>query len=96
MINQIVPTEISKKLFKIGLSRDINKESFSCNLNALVSFESIEKLSKLALWSSTNLWLLWSWYNNILKVKQIGNSIFGLVYHQFPICLTLRMLLIPS
>ena len=35
-------------MFKIGLSRDINKDSFNCDLNALFSFKSIGKLSKLA------------------------------------------------
>ena len=36
-------------LIKIGLSRDVNKYSLNCDLNALPSFKSIEKLSKLAL-----------------------------------------------
>ena len=36
-------------LFKIGLSREIKKDSFNCNLNGLLSFKSIKKLSKLAL-----------------------------------------------
>ena len=31
------------------LSREINKDSFNCNLNGLFSFKSIEKLLKLAL-----------------------------------------------
>ena len=35
--------------FKIGLSREINKESYNYNLNGFLSFKSIEKLSKLAL-----------------------------------------------
>ena len=30
-------------------SREINKDSFNCNLNGLLSFKSIKKLSKLAL-----------------------------------------------
>ena len=40
----------------MGLSRDINKDSFSFSLNAFFSFESIQKLSKLALWPSNNIW----------------------------------------
>ena len=43
-------------MFKIGLSHEINKDSFNCNLNGLLSFKSIEKLSKLALWPSNNIW----------------------------------------
>ena len=43
-------------LFKIGLSGEINKDSFNSNLNALLSFKSIAKLSKLALWQSNNIW----------------------------------------
>ena len=34
-------------LFKIGLVRDINKDSFDCNLNALFSSKSIEKWQDL-------------------------------------------------
>ena len=50
IINQAVPRKMSTYfLCKIGLSRDINKDSFNCDLNTLLSFKSIEKLSKLAL-----------------------------------------------
>ena len=35
-------------MFKTGLSRDITKDSFNCDLNALLYFKSIGKLSKLA------------------------------------------------
>ena len=45
IINQTVPKERSKYLFKIGLSREINKDYFNCNLNGLLSFKSIKKLS---------------------------------------------------
>ena len=38
------------------LSRDINKDYFDCNLNALFSFKSIENFSKFALWPSNNIW----------------------------------------
>ena len=43
-------------MFKIGLSREIKKDSFNCNLNGLLSFKSIEKLSNLAFWLSNNIW----------------------------------------
>ena len=43
-------------MVKIGLSREINKDSFNCSLNALLSFKSIEKLSNLDLWPSSNIW----------------------------------------
>ena len=48
-MNQTVPRAMSKYFRSKCLSRDINKDSFNCNLNALSSFKSIEKLSKLAL-----------------------------------------------
>ena len=41
--------------FKIGLSSNIKKDSLNCNLNALLSFESTEILSKLAFWPSNNI-----------------------------------------
>ena len=47
IIDQTIPREIF--LFKIDLSRDINNDSFIYSLNVLLSFKSIEKLSKLAL-----------------------------------------------
>ena len=43
-------------LFKMGLSRDINNDSFSCSLKSLFSFKRIEKLSKFDLWPSNNMW----------------------------------------
>ena len=46
IIDQTIPREIF--LFKIDLSRDINNDSFIYSLNVLLSFKSIEKLSKLA------------------------------------------------
>ena len=50
IINQKVPRETSKYLlFKIGLSHDINKDSFNFDLDASFSFRSIYKLSKIAL-----------------------------------------------
>ena len=49
IINQTVPRE-RKKYFGSGLVYNrFNKDSFNCNLNGLLSFKSIEKLSKLAL-----------------------------------------------
>ena len=43
-------------MFKIGLSCESKKDSFHCNVNALLSFKSIKKLSKLALWPSNKIW----------------------------------------
>ena len=43
-------------MLKIGLSCEINKDSFNSNLNGLLSFKGIEKLSKLALWPYSNVW----------------------------------------
>ena len=40
----------------MGLSCEIKKDSFNCNINALLSFKSIEKLSKPALWPSNKIW----------------------------------------
>ena len=43
-------------MFKIGLSREINKDSFNCNLNALLSFKCIAKLSKLVYACRIQVW----------------------------------------
>ena len=43
-------------LFKTGLSRDINNDSFSCNLKPFFSFKRIEQWSKLNLWPSNSMW----------------------------------------
>ena len=53
IINQTVPREMTKYFW---LKSVINKNSFNCNLKGLLSFKSIEKLSKLSLWPSNNTW----------------------------------------
>ena len=43
-------------MFKIDLSNDMKKDSFSSNLNLLFSFKSTKKWSNFAFWLYNNIW----------------------------------------
>ena len=62
-------------LFKIGLSGKINKVSFNCNLNPLLSIKSTGKLSKLALWPSNNIWLKIAIFLGVLTILPVKGVI---------------------